>query len=414
MGKPAARVGDMHSCPMVTGVVPHVGGPILPPGDPTVLIGGMPAARIGDMATCIGPPDLIISACATVLIGGKPAARLSDQTAHGGILLVGCLTVLLGEETVTETPRLILLCPDIKQLEKLPLGERFTAEQAIIDRLEQIAPDQAATLSQQRHDRDMGVLANAPYATGDGSSPVLPPNYSEVSDKEELIKLGVSNDLLDPDMKVYKVVGDNNKSHYVLSFRGTETGAGLGTFVEDAGVDILQGVGFKMDAYERANVAAKAMKLSGESVELTGHSKGGGQAATASAASGLPATTFNAAGVHCRTLERAGVTTEQLQATNTNIKAYSNERDPLNGAQDNRLKVLGAVGAVAAYLGGVFGAGVGALTADGALPPALGKRIVVPPTRDQGMGLLEGHSMETLVRAMDEQIDSKLKDICGC
>jgi uncharacterized Zn-binding protein involved in type VI secretion len=70
-GQPAARVGDMHTCPMVTGLVPHVGGPILPPGSLTVLIGGMPAARVGDMATCVGPPDTIIPpGCPTVLIGG--------------------------------------------------------------------------------------------------------------------------------------------------------------------------------------------------------------------------------------------------------------------------------------------------------------------------------------------------------
>jgi uncharacterized Zn-binding protein involved in type VI secretion len=67
-GQPAARVGDMHTCPMVTGVVPHVGGPILPPGSPTVLIGGLPAARMGDMATCTGPPDSIVGGCPTVLI----------------------------------------------------------------------------------------------------------------------------------------------------------------------------------------------------------------------------------------------------------------------------------------------------------------------------------------------------------
>ena len=68
-GQPAARVGDLHVCPMVTGVVPHVGGPILPPGSPTVLIGGMPAARLGDMATCTGPPDSIVMGCMTVMIG---------------------------------------------------------------------------------------------------------------------------------------------------------------------------------------------------------------------------------------------------------------------------------------------------------------------------------------------------------
>ncbi len=92
----AARITDMHVCPMVTGVVPHVGGPILPPGCPTVLIGGMPAARVGDMATCVGPPDTITLGSGTVLIGGMPAARMGDLTAHGGSIVVGCPTVLIG------------------------------------------------------------------------------------------------------------------------------------------------------------------------------------------------------------------------------------------------------------------------------------------------------------------------------
>ncbi len=68
-GMPAARLGDMHVCPMVTGVVPHVGGPISL-GSATVLIGGQPAARMGDLAVCTGPPDSIMSGCPTVLIGG--------------------------------------------------------------------------------------------------------------------------------------------------------------------------------------------------------------------------------------------------------------------------------------------------------------------------------------------------------
>ena len=93
---PAARITDMHTCPMVTGVVPHVGGPILPPGCPTVLIGGMPAARVGDMATCVGPPDTIVKGSATVLIGNMPAARLGDNTAHGGVIVLGCPTVMIG------------------------------------------------------------------------------------------------------------------------------------------------------------------------------------------------------------------------------------------------------------------------------------------------------------------------------
>ena len=93
---PAARISDMHVCPMVTGVVPHVGGPILPPGGITVLIGGLPAARVGDMAVCVGPPDVIVMGSFKVLILGQPAARLGDMTAHAGAIVMGYPTVLIG------------------------------------------------------------------------------------------------------------------------------------------------------------------------------------------------------------------------------------------------------------------------------------------------------------------------------
>src|SRR6266404_2246349 len=96
---PAARVGDMHMCPMVTPgtpPVPHVGGPILPPGCITVLIAGQPAARVGDMALCVGPPDAIAMGSMTVLIGGQPAARLGDPTVHGGVIMLGAPTVMIG------------------------------------------------------------------------------------------------------------------------------------------------------------------------------------------------------------------------------------------------------------------------------------------------------------------------------
>ena len=95
---PAARVGDMTVCPLVTGVVPHVGGPIMPPGVPTVMIGMMPAATMGNLVTCVGPPNTIVKGSATVMIGGKPAARLGDTCAHGNAILPGpgCPTVMIG------------------------------------------------------------------------------------------------------------------------------------------------------------------------------------------------------------------------------------------------------------------------------------------------------------------------------
>jgi len=99
MGKPAARMGDNHTCPMVTPgtpPVPHVGGPILGPCVPNVLIGNIPAAVVGDNCLCVGPPDAIVMGSTTVLIGNKPAARIGDTTAHGGAIVVGLPTVLIG------------------------------------------------------------------------------------------------------------------------------------------------------------------------------------------------------------------------------------------------------------------------------------------------------------------------------
>jgi len=96
MPQPAARITDMHVCPMVNVLVPHVGGPILPPGGLNVLIGGLPAARVGDMCVCVGPPDVIVMGAFNVLICGQPAARMGDMTAHGGVIVLGYPQVLIG------------------------------------------------------------------------------------------------------------------------------------------------------------------------------------------------------------------------------------------------------------------------------------------------------------------------------
>jgi uncharacterized Zn-binding protein involved in type VI secretion len=93
---PAARLSDMHVCPMFDGPKPHVGGPILPPCCPTVLIGYLPAARVGDMATCVGPPDTIAMGSTSVMIGNMPSARIGDPTVHGGAIVMGCFTVMIG------------------------------------------------------------------------------------------------------------------------------------------------------------------------------------------------------------------------------------------------------------------------------------------------------------------------------
>jgi len=93
---PAARATDMHVCPMLTVLVPHVGGPILPPCAVTVLTGGLPQARVTDKLTCVGPPDVIVLGSFTVLVCSLPAARMTDITAHGGVIILGDFTVLIG------------------------------------------------------------------------------------------------------------------------------------------------------------------------------------------------------------------------------------------------------------------------------------------------------------------------------
>jgi uncharacterized Zn-binding protein involved in type VI secretion len=96
---PAARLTDMHVCPMVTpGLppIPHVGGPVIGPGVPTVLIEKLPASVIGDSCICVGPPDTIAKGSASVMIGGKPAARMGDSTVHGGSIVLGAFTVMIG------------------------------------------------------------------------------------------------------------------------------------------------------------------------------------------------------------------------------------------------------------------------------------------------------------------------------
>lgn len=96
---PGARITDLHVCPMVTPAlppIPHVGGPVIGPGVPTVMVGKMVAAVVGDACTCVGPPDSIVKGSATVMIGGKPAARVGDTCAHGGTVVLGCATVMIG------------------------------------------------------------------------------------------------------------------------------------------------------------------------------------------------------------------------------------------------------------------------------------------------------------------------------
>jgi hypothetical protein len=306
---------------------------------------------------------------------------------------------------------LTALCPQIDAMAGMPLNERFTKEAEIMQKMRETDPKKAASFDRQLHDRDMGVLANSTYATSDGSPSILPPGYQAVG-PEDLDKLGLTPAQLEPDIDILRKDTGDGPPHYVLAFRGTELGAGRGTAANDVGTDVLQAVGFDTDAYNKGIATAKAMQMGAKkmdppaTMEMTGHSKGGGQAAAASAATGAPATTFNAAGVHPRTLQRAGATEAQKEAAKTNVRAYNNAADPLNAAQDHRGAVLGTIAAATNPLV------IAALAVDGALPQALGERVEVPAAT--GQSKLGGHSMDNLVKAMNEQLDAKLKKAAGC
>lgn len=130
MGQPAARIGDMHVCPMVTpGVppIPHVGGPISGPCVPTVLIGKKPAAVMGDMCVCTGPPDTIVKGSMGVFIGGKPAARMGDLTAHGGSIVLGMPTVLIGEIAPSPPPMVMAVVVNAAGKAKKSIAQRVKA-----------------------------------------------------------------------------------------------------------------------------------------------------------------------------------------------------------------------------------------------------------------------------------------------
>lgn len=175
---PASRITDMHTCPMVTGVVPHVGGPILPPGEPTVIIGMLPAARMTDMLTCVGPPDTILMGSPTVLIGNLMAARIGDPTAHGGVIVLGDPTVEIGE---------VGMGSPVVSMPMAPLVILAQAMAAASSPASQTVSNAAQSLAQSAQDGTAAVefdLANQPLAQAAGApaaQSVSLPSYEELA-----------------------------------------------------------------------------------------------------------------------------------------------------------------------------------------------------------------------------------------
>ncbi|WP_199178549.1 PAAR domain-containing protein [Acidimangrovimonas sediminis] len=305
-GLPAARLTDMHTCPMCMGATL----PILPACQPNVLVGKLPAARMGDLCACVGPPpaavDAIIFGSPTVLIGGRPAARLGDPTAKGGAIMPPCLpTVLIGMAGAMGPPGMQVLPP---------ICIRLSAD--------------AARLAQAQND---AMMAGAAYG---GADAPLPPNTARATD-EDLEALG----LKDGDMDLTRIPDSDFRSDvfvhtdpvtgekdYTIAFKGTSPLSG-----EDWETNVKQGLGKETPYYNRAmQIGQTAETMAPGRVRFTGHSLGGGMASAASAVSGAPGSTFNAAGLNPATTERFGKTLGDVP-----MEAYYVEGDILSAGQDN-------------------------------------------------------------------------------
>ncbi len=326
---PASRVGDMHVCPMVTGIVPHVGGPVIPPGAITVLIGGMPAARIGDMCVCVGPPDVIALGAMTVIVSGMPQARILDLTAHGGMLVLGCPTVIVGDGAgggggggggggasgggggggAAAAPPAAGPAPAASApvVASAPTPATPAAQQP------------QATQAELQHGKEMARYASDSYNDPDKAT-IPRVDRSELSPEINAI-------LDDPKAGFSAAIYAPDADHIVVAFRGTEL-----SDPGDLWTDVKQALGFHSDQYDQAARLAQAVQAQypGKQIEFTGHSLGGGLAQMASAVTGLPATTFNAAGVHPNTLGA-------FQLDPGKIVNFSVEGDGLTAVQESSI-----------------------------------------------------------------------------
>ncbi len=529
MSQPAARLTDLHTCPMVTVLVPHVGGPVIGPGVPNVLIGNLPAATMTNMCTCVGPPDMIMQGAFTVLIGGMPAARMGDMTLHGGIVTFGAMNVLIGgaglslsgvfdaamgavndllaKAKAAFVAGLVDLANKLKtEAEKLMNAIIEKAQQMVKDAVNAIeakiqsvikvievaikaienkaedtvkavedavkavenaindilgtgstsndgnsmgseeTPSQKSfedkmtdarlradslpeAQKQQLYDKinkaerlnqaqKMARLSGHVY-DGKGG---LPKGITEVS-PEELQNMGIDPGMIQDDRSGFKskIYKDEN-GKYIIAYAGTETGT-IDDVIKDGGTDIKQGLGYKTEQYDRAMILATTMRnnVGPDGFETTGHSLGRGLSAAANAVTGSKGTGFNGAALHANTTRgKDGVSDAERTKNGQNMEDYYSTADPLNASQDNRGKVIGGIGVVAAGIGGAIagpsGAGVGAGWAaeeysKGSLPaisPENRHPITPPPGKDS---YSKGHQMENLEEGMAIQQQKQLDSI---
>jgi len=384
MGKPAARISDLHSCP------DHGGGPIIT-GQPDVLIGGLPAARLSDLAECPdSPPDTIAEGEPSVLIGGLPAAHIDHKMAHGGVIVSGCASVLIGDQ-----------CGNAEEAKAARFKCRMEQIAAAKDMLEQMPPGterdalQAATDRFERNNMavEYARLSASAYKPGEA-----PTGWNNISnDPEALAKYGLTpDDLKIPDSnfsaQVYEpdpaVFGDNMKP--AVAFKGTQN-------MEDWGNNASQAFNADSPYYRQAVNIGSLVNRQGADVVFTGHSLGGGMASAASSASGLPGYTFNAAGLNANTVTHYGGA-----AHDSNISAYRVSGEILTALQEQSVgsTIVGAL--LGSIFGGLPGALAGALAKIGLsalLPDAVGTPFLLPGSGDP----LARHGIDQAINGIEGQ-----------
>jgi uncharacterized Zn-binding protein involved in type VI secretion len=366
MSFPAARITDPHICPLVTVLVPHVGGPVAGPCAPTVLTGGLPQARVGDMCVCVGPPDAIAWGSFNVIVSGSMAARMLDPTIHGGMIAFGFPTVLIGTRS--------------------PFGGGGGAPAP--------AP-QSPECAQLEAAMNDAMLADHTY----GENPALPPGYTQLDPntpegQREIRDLGLQPNELAPEGSTFRAEIFRRDTPtgpaYTVAYRGTAESA---DWIQNA----QQGVGMESDHYERAMRIGSRVSQNADNVSFTGHSLGGGLASAAAARTGRPANTFNSAGLSARTV--GGYPDPPAP-----VQSYNVPGEVLSGVQDNRATVLGgltgAATAVHPSLGGLVGGWItGRELGDSPiLPQAYGERNTLPLVAPPGKEIYDGWNPITGVK----------------
>jgi hypothetical protein len=357
---------------------------------------------MGDMCTCVGPPDFIVQGSFTVLIQGQPAARMGDMTAHGGSIVTGFPTVLIGMSPGGASgPSVVAPLAPGQGAPADDQGDHescFECRQRLAEAAQQSndpAVKQAGEdMDRLNHDYEHAKLAQHAYSDGPP-----PEGWTEITDKKELAKMGIVNDPnSDFRARAYKpdpnVFGDDMKT--TVAFRGTQSG-------EDWKNNLQQGVGMKSDYYKKAVGIGNAARANNADVEFTGHSLGGGLASAAASAGGKDATTFNSAGLNSGTVDKYTDKKNQGPRRNPDVNAYRIENELLTGLQEQGWKGTLAAAAAGFLKGGPWGALIGAgakIGASAIAPDAIGDKYDLPGSGNP----LSRHGQDQVIKALDDQI----------